>query len=78
VRQRIDWIERTHIYAELVGFRTKRTDPARHIQHSLSYQVIRLKEEIAAILFECATKQNYAIKSKAALRVYQIVVHAHA
>src|SRR5206468_1180100 len=51
-RQQIDWIERGHLYPELVGFRPKKTDSARHIQNSFSYKVTRLKQEVAAILFE--------------------------
>src|SRR6266571_9546433 len=63
-RQRIDWIERSYNYAELVGLGAKRTDSARHIQDSFSYQIMRLKQEVAAILFECATEQHNAIKPK--------------
>src|SRR5439155_20018027 len=63
-RQEIDWIERSHIYSELVGLGAKRTDPARDIQDSFSYYIIRLKQEVAAILFECATEQHDAIKLK--------------
>src|SRR5206468_5496174 len=50
-REGIDWIERSHIYAELVGLSAKRTDPPRHIQHSFSSHTIRLQQKIAAILF---------------------------
>src|SRR6266480_214153 len=47
-REAIDWIERSHIYAELVDLSAKRTDPARDIQNSFSSQTIRLQQEVAA------------------------------
>src|SRR5438034_10075704 len=49
-RQGVDWIKRSHIKAEVVGFGTKGTDAARDIQDSFSDQIIRLQEKIAAIL----------------------------
>jgi len=48
-RQRIDWIERSYNYAELVGLGAKRTDATRHIQDSFPNQITRLKQEIAAM-----------------------------
>src|SRR5438876_6568098 len=48
-RQRIDWIERSHLYTELVGFRAKITDPSRHLQNSFSYTVTRLKQIITVL-----------------------------
>src|SRR5436190_10218160 len=45
-RQRIDWIERSYNYAELVGLGAKRTDATRHIQDSFPNQITRLKQEI--------------------------------
>src|ERR1041385_855412 len=71
-RQRIDWIERSYNYAELVGLGAKRTDSARHIQDSFSYQINRLEQKIAAILFECATEQDDPIKLKPALGLHEI------
>jgi hypothetical protein len=34
----------------------KELTPTCHIQNSYSYEVTRLKQEITAILFECATE----------------------
>src|SRR5206468_4096631 len=72
-REGIDWIERSHIYAELVSLSAKRTDPARYIQHSFSNQLVRFKQEVAAILFECATEQHNPIKLKPTFALHQII-----
>ena len=48
----------------------------RHIQHCFSNQTIRLKQEIAAILFECATEQQNPIKLKPTFPLCQVTAHA--
>src|SRR6266498_5671286 len=67
--QQIDWIEGSHIYAKLVGLGAERTDSTRYIQDSFSYQIIRLKQEVPPVLFECATEQNDPIKLKPTFHV---------
>src|SRR5262245_66453648 len=45
-RERINRIERSHLYSKLVCLGRKRTDPARNIQNFLPYQSLTLRAEI--------------------------------
>ena len=54
------------MYAVRVGLGAKRADPARYVQHGFSDQIIRFQQEVPAIFRKRATKQNDAIKLKAA------------
>ncbi len=46
----------------------KRTDPACYIQDCFSDQLLRFKEEIPPILFECATEQHDPIELQPTFR----------
>src|SRR3984893_10247790 len=71
-RQRIDWIERRHTYAKLIGLCATKTDPTRRIEDSFSCQMIRFEQEIAAILFECATAHHNTIQLKPTFALHQL------
>jgi len=74
-RQGVDWIKRSHIYAEFVRFGTKGTDATRYIQDFFPDKMIRLQEKIAAIFFKRASKQYDAIELQAGFGLDRAAPH---
>jgi hypothetical protein len=48
--------------AALVCLRGERTDPSGSVEDSPALEFLRIEEEIAAILIECASEQNNSIE----------------